>query len=257
MAKKKRTQDEIAKFSVVVQHHMDHERKNVAGGLLPSVILGGQDGTVNVLGIVLGVASATNDKFIVLVAGLVATFAESISMAAVAYASARAEQDHYRSELKQEQWEMEHLPEVEEEEIRLIYMKKGFRGKALESMVKGIVSNKELWLSTMMTEELGLTPAENEDPVRDAGIVGTSAFIGSLIPLVPFIFFNVGESIILSLIISTIVLFAVGVYKSRITVGKWWKSGLEMAAVGIVAALAGWLVGKLTGDFFGLKQVPG
>lgn len=255
--KKRRTKDEIAKFSEVVQKHMDGERKNLAGDLLPNIILGGQDGTVNVLGIVLGVASATNDKFIVLVAGLVATFAESISMAAVAYASARAEQDRYRSEMRQEKWEMEHLPEVEEEEIRLIYMKKGFRGRQLDSMVKGIVSNKDLWLSTMMTEELGLKPTESEEPVRDAAIVGSSAFIGSLIPLIPFMFFGVGESIILSLVISTLVLFAVGAYKARITVGKWWKSGIEMAAVGMVAAMAGWLVGKLLGDFFGLKQVPG
>lgn len=254
MAKKRRTKDEIARFSEVVQKHMDHEHKNAAGDLLPSVILGGQDGCVNVLGIVLGLASATNDRLIVLVAGLIAMFAESISMMAVAYASARAEQDHYRSEMKQELWEMEHLPEVEEEEIRLIYMKKGFRGRQLESMVKGIVSNKELWLSTMMTEELGLAPLENKKPVRHALIVGLSAFIGSLIPLLPFVFFSVGESIVLSLVISTLVLFAVGAYKARITVGKWWVSGVELAGVGILAAVAGWLVGTLLGGFFGLKQ---
>ena len=254
---KKRTPAELKEFSKAVEKHMESERKNTAGGLLSTIILGGQDGCVNVLGIVLGVASATSDKFIVLVAGLVATFAESISMAAVAYASARAEQDHYQSELRQEKWEMEHLPEVEEGEIRLIYMRKGFRGAALDSMVKGVVSNKQLWLETMMTEELGLAPEGSQKPVRDAAIVGTSAFIGSLIPLVPFMFFGVGASIILSLIISSLALFAVGAYKAKVTVGKWWRSGLEMALVGMLAAIAGWLVGKLLGDFFGLKQVPG
>ena len=99
---------------------MDSERKRGTGGLLSGIVLGGQDGLVNVLGIVLGVASATSDQFIVIVARLVATFAESVSMAAVAYASSRAEADHYKRELAQERWEIEHLPEVEEEEIRLI-----------------------------------------------------------------------------------------------------------------------------------------
>src|SRR3989338_5876837 len=154
MAKKKRTAAQLADFSKKVQQHMDSERKNVQAESMANIILGGQDGLVNVLGIVLGVASATNDKFIVLIAGLVATFAESISMAAVAYTSVRAEQDHYRRAMEQEKWEMEHLPEVETEEIRLIYMRKGFRGVELERLVKSITSNKELWLSVMMSEEL-------------------------------------------------------------------------------------------------------
>ena len=211
---------------------------------------------MNVLGIVLGVASATSSEFIVLVAGIVATFAESISMAAVAYASTRAEQDHYWSELKQEKWEIEHVPEVEEEEIRLIYMKKGFRGAELERMVKSIVSNNELWISVMMTEELGLAPIEKQNPVRAAAIVGGSAVVGSVIPLIPFAFLPVQSAMITSLVIATIVLFAVGAYKAKITVGSWYKSGLEMAIVGMVAAITGWLVGKLAGNFFGVKNLP-
>jgi vacuolar iron transporter family protein len=252
----KRTKREIEEFSKKVQAHMDSERKNVQAASLANIILGGQDGLVNVMGIVLGVASATSDKYIVLVAGLVATFAESISMAAVAYTSTRAEQDHYRSELAQEKWEVDHLPEVETEEIRLIYMRKGFRGKELEGLVKSITSNRDLWLSVMMTEELGMTPIESQNPNRAAVIVGISALVGSFIPLAPFLFLPVSESIIISLILGTLVLFAVGAYKAKVTVGKWWKSGIEMAFVGMVAALAGWLVGKFLGDYFGLKQVP-
>lgn len=253
---KKRTKKEIEEFSEKVQQHMAKEKGAKGGALLSDIILGGQDGLVNVLGIVLGVASATNDRFIVLIAGLVATFAESVSMAAVAYASVRAEQDHYRRELEQEKWEVEHLPEVETEEIRLIYMRKGLRGKELEQMVRTVTGNTELWLSVMMTEELGLSPIESSNPVKAAGVVGGSAIVGSLIPLVPFAFLSVGDSIVPSLIISTIVLFAVGVYKARVTVGSWLKSGLEMAVVGMVAALVGYFVGKILGDFFGLKSVP-
>ena len=254
--KREKSKKEIAEFSRRVQQHMDNERKGNASGMLADIILGGQDGLVNVLGIVLGVASATSDRYIVLIAGLVATFAESISMAAVAYTTARAEQDHYRREIAQEKWEIEHLPEVEEEEIRLIYMKKGLRGKELSQMVKSVTSNKELWISVMMTEELGMVPVENFNPVRAAIIVGFSAIIGSVIPLLPFFVFSVSDSIIISLVAGTMVLFAVGAYKAKITVGDWKKSGAEMAIIGMVAAISGYLIGKLLGDFFGLKQVP-
>ena len=182
-------------------------------------------------------------------------FAESISMAAVAYASARAEQDHYRSELAREKWEIENLPEVEEEEIRLIYMKKGFRGRELERLVKSVTSNRELWLSVMMTEELGMMPVENYSPVRDAIVVGTSAVVGSLIPIIPFAFAGVAEAIAISLAVSTLTLFAVGAYKARITIGDWKRSGLEMAGVGMIAALSGYLIGDVLGKFFGLGAV--
>ena len=254
---KKGTKEELAEFTEKVQKHLAEEKKRSHSDILSDIILGGQDGLVNVLGIVLGVASATSDHFLVLVAGLVATFAESISMAAVAYTSKRAEQDHYRSELEQEKWEIKHVPDVEEEEIRLIYMRKGFRGKELARMVKSITSNEELWLSVMMTEELGLAPIETQNPVRAAAVVGISAIVGSALPLLPFLFMPVAGAIPVSFVLSAIVLFAVGAYKAKITVGKWWKSGLEMAIIGMLAAITGWLIGKFLGNWFGLKNVPG
>ncbi|HHH41004.1 MAG TPA: VIT family protein, partial [Chloroflexi bacterium] len=58
-----------------------------AGAGLAEVILGGQDGLVNVLGVILGVAAASADQRIILAAGLAATFAESVSMAAGVYTS--------------------------------------------------------------------------------------------------------------------------------------------------------------------------
>src|SRR3989344_5030954 len=78
------------------KHREEHEVER--GSLLRQLILGGQDGLVNVLGIILAVATATNDAKIVLIAGLAATFAESISMAAVAYTSSKAARDHYLRE---------------------------------------------------------------------------------------------------------------------------------------------------------------
>ncbi len=231
---------------------METERKNARGSLLSEIILGGQDGLVNVLGIVLGVAVATNNVLMVIVAGIVATFAESISMAAVAYSSSRAAQDHYKRELEQEKWEIENVPEIEREEIRLIYLRRGFSGKELDKIVRNVTASKEVWLSVMMTEELGLAPVPENQPIKAAAIVGVSAIVGSLIPLAPFAFFGVVEAIAASLVISTITLFAVGAYKAKVTVGDWKKSGLEMAGVGMLAAIAGYLIGKIAGSALGL-----
>jgi len=222
------------------------------GSLLRQIILGGQDGLVNVLGVILGVASGTNDIRIVIIAGLAATFAESISMAAVAYTSARAEQDYYHKMVEHEKQEIRDLPEVEREEIRLIYMKKGFRGHQLEAIVKKITSDKNVWLQVMMAEELKLDDADSVKPVSEGFVVGLSATVGSFVPLTPFLMvpfsvITLPQAMLISAGVSALVLFAAGAYKARITVGNWVKSGIEMAGIGMLAALAGYAIGALAG----------
>jgi len=219
--------------------------ENHKSNRLSDVILGGQDGLVNVLGVILGVAAASQDTRIVLAGGLAATFAESISMAAVAYTSKAAERDFYSSELAREKREIKEIPQMEEDEIREIYRRKGFHGKLLEKIVRVITSNEKVWLETMMSDELKLSPVEKKRPYSAALIVGFSAIIGSLVPLMPFFFLKVQEGIYTSMFVSAIVLFLVGVIKAKLTIGGWGRSGLEMAVIGIVSALAGYGVGLL------------
>jgi len=214
------------------------------GRLFRNIILGGQDGVVNVLGIILGVATATNSTYIVLLAGLAATFAESISMAAVAYTSTKAEAEHYDSEVRRELREIREIPEREREEIEEIYRKKGFEGALLGQVVDKITSNRKVWLDTMMREELGLeNPSERMTPFWQAVLVGGSAIIGSLVPVAPFFFLPVGTSMPVALGVSLAILFFMGAYKSQSTSGKWLKGGLELMVIGGAAAVAGWLVG--------------
>ena len=81
--------------------------------------------------------------------------------------------------------------------------------------------------------------------MRSALIVGLAAVVGSLIPLLPFLFLPTNTSIWVSLVISALTLFVVGAYKARVTIGKPGKSGLEMAVIGTVSALVGYAVGFL------------
>lgn len=212
---------------------------------LSEVILGGQDGLVNVLGVVLGGAAASQDKRIVLAVGLAAVFAESISMAAVAYTSKLAERDYYYSEMEREKREMEEVPEMEREEIRQIYKEKGLKGKLLEDVVDVITSDKKIWLETMMSDELKLSPVEKSEPYHALLIVGISTLVGSFIPLIPFFFLSIQAGIYVSLFVSALSLFIVGVIKAKLTIGYWIKSGIQMTAIGILSALAGYFIGSL------------
>ena len=234
-----------------LKHHQIERRQGLSRSNIRDTILGFQDGLVNTLGIVLGVASAVQSTKIVLISGLVTTFAESISMAAVAYTSTKAAHEFYESQLAREKKEIEEIPHMEVQEIRDIYYKKGFRGKQLEGIVKKITSNKKLWLETMMGEELKLYPEDYEKPLKSTLVVGLSAVIGSLVPVLPFFFLPVKIGMAVALIFSIIVLFIVGAAKAKVTIGDWKKSGLEMAVVGTFAALVGYFVGSLLGVIYG------
>ena len=230
-----------------LEKHQLERHRGLSRSNIRDFILGFQDGLVNTLGLVLGVATAVQSSKIVLISGLVTTFAESISMAAVAYTSTKAAKQYYDSQLEREKREIKEIPHMELQEIRDIYYKKGFRGKELESIVKKITSNKKLWLETMMAEELRLLPEDYDKPVKSAFVVGISAIIGSLVPVAPFFILPVKLGMVYALLQSILVLFVIGAIKARVTIGDWKKSGIEMAVVGTVAALVGYLVGSLLG----------
>jgi len=227
-----------------VMHHIQTDPHKGAMGL-SDFILGAQDGLVNVLGVALGIAVATNDAHIVLVAGLATTFAESISMGAVAYTTTLADADLYQSEREREYRHVIEAPNLEIKEVHDIYESKGFKGELLERIVSTITANRDVWVAVMMAEEHKLSPVDRKSAFRAALIVGFSAIVGSLVPLFPFMLLSVQVSMWLSVLVTALTLFAIGAYKARVTVGKPVKSWLEMAVIVTVSALAGYLVGFL------------
>lgn len=237
--------EKVIREKILMSHPEDKRDLHRQASAMSDIILGGQDGLVNVLGVILGVAAATNDSRIVLVAGLAATFAESVSMGAVAYTSTMADADFYESEREREYRHIRETPHFEREEVRAIYAEKGFKGDLLESIVDTITANQDIWVAAMMSEEHRLTPIDRGQALQAAFVVGISAVVGSLIPLAPFAILPVGMSIWVSILVTALVLFGVGAYKARITVGRPWKSGVEMAIIGIVSALVGYAVGIL------------
>ncbi|HMB24469.1 MAG: VIT1/CCC1 transporter family protein [Chloroflexota bacterium] len=237
--------DKVFREKIPVSYLQDKRDPHRRASALSDIILGGQDGLVNVLGVILGVAAATQNPRIVLVAGLAATFAESVSMGAVAYTSTMADADFYESEREREYRHIRETPQLEREEVRTIYSEKGFKGELLTRIVDTITANQDIWVAAMMAEEHRLIPVDRTKAVRAALVVGGSAVIGSLIPLAPFAVLPVGMSIWVSILITALVLFCVGAYKARITVGRPWRSGLEMAVIGTVSALVGYAIGIL------------
>jgi VIT1/CCC1 family predicted Fe2+/Mn2+ transporter len=144
------------------------------------VILGGQDGLVNILGIILGVIAGGGSDTVLLAAGFAAAITESISMGAVGYTSSISERDYYEAERAREATEIDTVPEAERQEIREIYASKGFTGTLLDGVVETITANRETWLGTMMDEELHLQPVRSRDILRTAVVITIATLIAFL-----------------------------------------------------------------------------
>jgi VIT1/CCC1 family predicted Fe2+/Mn2+ transporter len=223
------------------RRHEHHHRTN----WLRDVILGGQDGLVNILGIILGVIAGGGSRPVLLAAGFSAALTESISMGAVGYTSANSQRDYYQAQAAREGREIDASAEAEQRELRDLYAAKGFSGELLDRVVATITANRETWVGTIMDDELRLQPVETADIRRSAVVITMATLVGHLIPLVPFLWLARTPALVVAIVLSAFVLFGVGAYSAVSLVGDWRKSGPKMVAIGLGAAAAGFVVGRL------------
>src|SRR2546430_613310 len=99
--------------------------KTGAGGFLRNVGYGVNDGLTADFGLVAGGVGAEGGPPHVLVSGISGMFADALSMGASGYLAAKSEQEVYDHEIAMEKEEIRIMPEVEEEELSLVYQTKG------------------------------------------------------------------------------------------------------------------------------------
>lgn len=226
--------------------HIEPHQK--IGGLLKETVFGFNDGLVSTFAVIAGLTGGLVENKTVLLAALATLFAGAFSMGLGTYLGSKAEKEHYESERRRELYEMEHMPDVERQEIRDIYAAKGFSGKLLEDVVAHITSNDRLWLETMMREELGFAHAPPRPGLN--GVFMSLAFVaGSLIPTLPYLTAMFGAAtpflFFLSLILSAAGLLAAGALKTRFTKHNVFLSALETLSVGAIAAAGSYGIGVL------------
>jgi VIT1/CCC1 family predicted Fe2+/Mn2+ transporter len=223
----------------------DPEAHKVHGAWIRDVTLGANDGLVSILTLLAGVAGAVTGD-VVLLAGIAGLVAGAISMGVGAYVSAKAYRAFYRKELEREIREMRELPDIERDEIREIYTRRGFEGELLERVVDTITSDPKVWLKVMMTEELGLS-AQFARPLGAAGVVFVAFILGGSVPVIPFVFLEGLVALGVSMALTTVALLAAGAIRSRFTGERALAAGAELVAMAAVGVGVAYLIGRLVG----------
>ncbi len=217
------------------------------------IVFGFGDGINTSLGIVAGIGGASIGVDIVILAALIGMFTGAKAMAVQNYLAVKSQREILESEIKREEHEIEHYPDREREEIEQIYKSKGFLGNELDIVVNKIISNKQVWLKTMLTEELGLNLEIIGSPIKGALVMFVSFLIGGILPIVPYFIVKTGlitnfTALMIAISISLSFSFLIGAVKGKMAKKSWWKGGLEMSLLGTGIALVGYGIGSELGN---------
>lgn len=237
----------LESFSDRYKKHREEEiHGHRLGSVIQDIVYGGNDGIVTTFAVVAGTMGAGLPRYIVIILGLANLLADGISMATGAYLSLRSERDQFKRILKEELEEIEDHPDLEREEIREFFGKKGFAGEDLERVTQVITGDKIVWADTMMHAEHGLTSESTERPVLHALTTFLSFQLFGIIPLLPYLFTLIPEERFGIAILSTgIALTLLGLTKSWVTRERLWRGPFEIVSVGAAGAFAAYAIGVL------------
>jgi len=228
------------------------EKHSHLGGALKEAVFGFNDGVVSTFAVIAGLTGGLVEQKTVLLGALATLIAGAFSMGLGTYLGSKSEKDLYEKERAREIFEMKHMPEIETQEIREIFEAKGFKGELLEKAVEKITSNREVWLQTMMQEELGFAKSP-PTPWLDGIVMSIAFVIGSSMTTLPYFFppaggakwFNMPISFAISLILSIAGLLVIGAFKTKFTGRNIATSALETLAVGTLASAGSFAIGFL------------
>ncbi len=225
------------------------ERHFRANETVRDIVIGMSDGLTVPFALAAGISGVAGAQTkIVVLAGLAEIAAGSIAMGLGGYLAAQTDSEHYTTEKGRENWEIDHLPEREKEEVADVFRGYGMDDVHIKPILDAMVNNREQWIDFMMRFELGL---EAPDPKRSrvsALTIGLSYIVGGFIPLSPYILIpNLTTALIVSVVLTLTALFLFGFVKGRFTGTKPLRSGLQTVLVGGLAAGAAFALARLIG----------
>ena len=217
-----------------------------AGGFLRNVVYGFNDGLTANFGLVAGMIGAQGSMEIashtVVVAGLAGTMADALSMGASGYLAAKSEREVFEHEIAMEREEIRLMPDLEREELSLLYQAKGIPATQADALATQLMSDPERALDEKVREELRIGEASST-PMREAWVTGTATALGALIPVAPLLASTGPWAIWTSFALAMASHFAVGAARSVFTGRSVFRSGLDMFLVGLGVAIVGYLLG--------------
>jgi len=215
-----------------------------SGGFLRNVVYGFNDGLTANFGLVAGVLGAAVSSHVVLVSGLAGMIADALSMGASGYLAAKSEEEVYAHEIAMERDEIQLMPEVEREELALLYQAKGVDPATAARLATEVMRDPQRALDEQVREELKIGAA-HATPLKEGWLTGTATAVGALIPVAPFVLLRSPAAAWVAFAVAMLSHFLVGAARSLFTGRGILRSGTDMFVVGLGVAGVGYVVGTV------------
>lgn len=219
-----------------------------SGNDLRAAVLGANDGLVSNFCLIMGVAGAGTQNKAILLTALAGIIAGACSMALGEWLSVTNARELAKTQIQKEADELEHTPEAEEHELRLIYRAKGLDSEEASRVASQIMRDKDKALDALTREELGLDPAElGGNPWSAAGVSFCLFAVGAVFPAMPFLWSSGQFAIVQCIGLSVLALAAIGVFTSLFNGRSAGFSAVRQIVIGLAAAAFTFGVGRLLG----------
>jgi VIT1/CCC1 family predicted Fe2+/Mn2+ transporter len=217
-----------------------------ASEFVRDIVIGMSDGLTVPFALAAGLSGTSVDTRIIVTAGLAEIAAGSIAMGLGGYLAARSDAEHYVSEKQREEREVATVPDIERDEVAVLFRGYGLSDAEIDPILRAFEANPPAWVDFMMRYELGLEEPNPRRALQSALTIAGAYIAGGLIPLAPYmIVASTRAAQIGSVGVTLTALLIFGYIKGKFTGAVPIKSAWQTALIGGLAAAAAFLIARV------------
>jgi VIT1/CCC1 family predicted Fe2+/Mn2+ transporter len=209
------------------------------------VTFGMEDGAVSIAGLVFGVAASTNDAQIVVLAGATGAIAGAVSMMAGTYLDVHSERSLGTARVADARAEIEADPGPTLARVSERLAEAGFAPSEVATIAGGLRRNPDALVQYVAAFELGVPVQTGSSPRAHALWMFVADLFAAGVPVIPFVLFPIETARVVSLVLTGLLMAALGVARGRLGRESIYRTALQTMAIAGAAALAGVLIGRL------------
>jgi VIT1/CCC1 family predicted Fe2+/Mn2+ transporter len=222
-----------------------HETRGTS--VLRPIVFGANDGLVSNLALVMGVAGASAEPGVIVLAGVAGLLAGAFSMGVGEYISVQSQRELLDYQIAFQHKQLREAPDQERRILRDVYLARGLTEAEADRFVEAVFEEPEEAARLLIFEEVGLDARSIGSPVAAAAGSFLAFTSGAFIPLLPYLLTSGTPAFVASLLLSLVALAVLGGGIAIMTHRSVPYGAVRQVLLGGIAAAVTYSVGLLIG----------
>jgi VIT1/CCC1 family predicted Fe2+/Mn2+ transporter len=215
---------------------------------LGEIVYGGIDGAVTTFAVVAGAVGAGLSNGVIIILGFANLLADGFAMSVGAYLSAKSVNAQNINKTKEIEDTKVLTITVEKEQLRTIYLKKGYTGTLLDAVVDEIEANN-ISYKNLLEKDNSSKIRDTKSPLKIGFTTYLSFILVGLIPLTVYVWDLLagfpGHLFFWTSILTSLAFILIGLLKTHVTQTSKLKGVSETLVLGMIAATVAYYVGDI------------